>query len=86
MTAGETRVAQGERRRPAVLARLKGWKPEDANARFSELVRLAREQAPQRVTVYRARTRSSCCRRPTTPASRQPPSSPACTLYFPDSR
>ncbi|MDG4603592.1 MAG: type II toxin-antitoxin system prevent-host-death family antitoxin [Defluviicoccus sp.] len=52
MTAGEMKVAQGERRRPAVLARLKSWKLEDAKARFSEVVRLAREQAPQRVTVY----------------------------------
>lgn len=41
-----------EERRPAALARLKGWKLEDAKARFSELIRLAREQAPQRVTVY----------------------------------
>lgn len=52
MTAGEMKVAQGERRRPAVLARLESWKLEDAKARFSEVVRLAREQAPQRVTVY----------------------------------
>jgi len=44
--------ATPEGRRPASLARLKGWKLEDAKARFSELVRLAREQAPQRVTVY----------------------------------
>lgn len=28
------------------------WKLEDAKARFSELVRKAREQGPQRVTVY----------------------------------
>jgi prevent-host-death family protein len=28
------------------------WKLEDAKARFSELVRLAREVVPQRVTVY----------------------------------
>lgn len=44
--------AKPEERRPAVLARLKGWKLEDAKARFSELIRLAREQAPQRITVY----------------------------------
>jgi antitoxin Phd len=35
-----------------VLKRLPGWKLEDAKARLSELVRLAREQGPQRVTVY----------------------------------
>lgn len=35
-----------------MLARLKAWKLEEAKARFSELVRLAREHAPQRVTVH----------------------------------
>jgi len=30
---------------------LPGWKLEEAKARFSELVRLAREKGPQRVTV-----------------------------------
>jgi len=35
-----------------VLAGLKGWKLEDAKARFSEVVKLAREKAPQRVTVH----------------------------------
>lgn len=30
---------------------LPAWKLEDAKARFSEVVRLAREQGPQRVTV-----------------------------------
>jgi antitoxin Phd len=29
----------------------RGWKLEDAKARFSELVRLARSEGPQRVTV-----------------------------------
>lgn len=29
----------------------RGWKLEDAKARFSELVRLARTEGPQRVTV-----------------------------------
>ena len=33
------------------LGDLKGWKLEDAKARFSEVVRLARENAPQRITV-----------------------------------
>lgn len=33
------------------LANLKVWKLEDAKARFSEVVKLAREKAPQRVTV-----------------------------------
>ena len=32
-------------------AALPAWKLEDAKARFSEVVRLAREQGPQRVTV-----------------------------------
>ncbi len=34
------------------LQQLPGWKLEDAKARLSELVRLAKEQGPQRVTVY----------------------------------
>ena len=33
------------------LPKLNGWKLEDAKARFSEVVRLAREQAPQLITV-----------------------------------
>jgi antitoxin Phd len=33
------------------LDRYPTWKLEDAKARFSEVVRLAREQAPQRITV-----------------------------------
>lgn len=33
------------------LDRYPDWKLEDAKARFSEIVRLAREQTPQRVTV-----------------------------------
>jgi prevent-host-death family protein len=37
---------------PRVLSQLQDWKLEDAKARFSEVVRLAREQGPQRVTVY----------------------------------
>ena len=32
-------------------AALPAWKLEDAKARFSEVVRLAREQGPQRVTL-----------------------------------
>ncbi len=35
----------------AGAAALPAWKLEDAKARFSEVVRLAREQGPQRVTV-----------------------------------
>lgn len=38
-------------RRTEVAGALPGWKLEDAKARFSELVRLARERGPQRVTV-----------------------------------
>ena len=52
MATKEKTLDERERRGPAVLAKLKSWKLEDAKARFSELVRLAREQAPQRVTVY----------------------------------
>jgi prevent-host-death family protein len=33
------------------LEKLKGWKLEDAKARFSEVVRLAQDNAPQRITV-----------------------------------
>jgi antitoxin Phd len=40
-----------ERREPA-LGRLTGWKLEEAKARFSELVRRAHAEGPQRVTVY----------------------------------
>ncbi len=36
------------------IAALRGWKLEDAKARFSEVVRLAREKGPQRVT-YRGK-------------------------------
>ena len=48
------RNAAGDKpsRRSAALARLRGWKLEDAKARFSEVVRLARDEAPQRVTVH----------------------------------
>lgn len=52
MGTKEKTLDERERPRPAVLARLMGWKLEDAKARFSEVVRLAREHAPQRVTVY----------------------------------
>lgn len=36
---------------PSPLDRYPDWKLEDAKARFSEVVRLAREQTPQRITV-----------------------------------
>ncbi len=36
---------------PSPLDRYPNWKLEDAKARFSEVVRLAREQAPQLITV-----------------------------------
>lgn len=36
---------------PGHAAALPTWKLEDAKARFSEVVRLARERGPQRVTV-----------------------------------
>lgn len=35
-----------------MTAGLPSWKLEDAKARFSEVVRLARERGPQRVTVH----------------------------------
>jgi antitoxin Phd len=38
------------RRLDAIMA-YRGWKLEDAKARFSELVRRARSEGPQRVTV-----------------------------------
>lgn len=45
------RVAPGgQARKPAPVGRLRGWKLEDAKARFSEVVRRAREEGPQRVT------------------------------------
>lgn len=37
--------------KPKRAAALPAWKLEDAKARFSEIVRLARERGPQRVTV-----------------------------------
>lgn len=43
-------MGTSERRTEAADA-LPGWKLEDAKARSSELVRLARERGPQRVTV-----------------------------------
>lgn len=36
---------------PSPLDLYPDWKLEDAKARFSEVVRLAREQTPQRITV-----------------------------------
>jgi antitoxin Phd len=36
---------------PSPLHRYPDWKLEDAKARFSEVVRLAREHTPQRITV-----------------------------------
>jgi antitoxin Phd len=42
-----------KRAEPARATRpLPGWKLQDAKARFSELVRKAREDGPQRVTVH----------------------------------
>ena len=47
----DNRPARRERRLPS-LAGYRGWKLQDAKARFSDLVRRAREEGPQRVTVY----------------------------------
>ena len=33
------------------LEKLTGWKLEDAKAQFSEVVRLARDKSPQRITL-----------------------------------
>lgn len=52
MGVGGSKASQPSRRSPAALARLRAWKLEEAKARFSELVRLARAHAPQRVTVH----------------------------------
>jgi|SRR4029453_18005199 antitoxin Phd len=40
------------RRKLPALAGYRGWKLQDAKARFSDLVRRARQEGPQRVTVY----------------------------------
>jgi len=53
-------MAERKRRQPKRASKVVGlaretlrrWKLEDAKARFSELVREARESGPQRVTVY----------------------------------
>ena len=41
-----------QRRSLPALARYRGWKLQEAKAHFSDLVRRAREEGPQRVTVY----------------------------------
>ena len=41
----------GAKRTSASVATYRGWKLEDAKARFSEVVRRARNEGPQRVTV-----------------------------------
>jgi antitoxin Phd len=45
------RAGRGGDSRPHRVGDLPGWKLEDAKARFSELVRRARSEGPQRVTV-----------------------------------
>ena len=37
--------------RSITIGRFRGWKLEDAKARFSEVVRLAQSEGPQRVTI-----------------------------------
>jgi prevent-host-death family protein len=44
-------VSQSQNPCPSPLSELQTWKLEDAKARFSEVVRLAREHQPQRITV-----------------------------------
>lgn len=46
--AGDGPTRKVDSRLPPVA---RGWKLEDAKARFSEVVRLARSEGPQRVTV-----------------------------------
>ncbi len=46
-----TSLTESNHASPPGLDKLKGWKLEDAKARFSEVVRLARDEAPQRITV-----------------------------------
>jgi antitoxin Phd len=41
-----------KRRQLAALSRYRDWQLHDAKAHFSDLVRCAREEGPQRVTVY----------------------------------
>jgi antitoxin Phd len=41
-----------KRRQLAPLSRYRDWQLHDAKAHFSDLVRRAREEGPQRVTVY----------------------------------
>lgn len=41
-----------KRRQLAALSRYRDWQLHDAKAHFSDLVRRAREEGPQRVTVY----------------------------------
>lgn len=44
-------ASQSQNPSPNPLSELQAWKLEDAKARFSEVVRLAREHHPQRITV-----------------------------------
>jgi antitoxin Phd len=49
---GQSRKShRGHPRTARALGRYAGWKLEDAKVRFSELVRRARREGPQRVTV-----------------------------------
>lgn len=52
MSASEKSVRRSRGKTPArPTPRGRGWKLEDAKARFSEVVRLAQNEGPQRVTV-----------------------------------
>jgi len=51
MHPADDRTTRRYRSFPA-LAGYRDWKLHDAKARFSDLVRQAREEGPQRVTVY----------------------------------
>lgn len=49
---GKVQRSEKTKKQIPTLAGLNVWKLEDAKARFSELVRMAREKGPQRVTVH----------------------------------
>lgn len=51
MPSRATRGSRNTPRTKAVRPRAAAWKLEDAKARFSEVVRRARSEGPQRVTV-----------------------------------
>ena len=51
MSGKKARPASAKRPQTRALRQLKRWKLEEAKARFSEVVRLAKSQGPQLVTI-----------------------------------